>query len=129
MRPISFDHAVVHVSDWGRSNRFYQDVLGAEIVPRNAGFAYRLGAVQLNLHGPGVNPQPLARIPVQPGGRDLCFCWPGPIEEAIQHLRTHSVPLELGPVKRSGAGGEGISVYFRDPDGSLLEFISYPGTD
>jgi catechol 2,3-dioxygenase-like lactoylglutathione lyase family enzyme len=28
-------------------------------------------------------------------------------------------------VPRQGAGGDGTSVYFRDPDGSLLEFISY----
>jgi catechol 2,3-dioxygenase-like lactoylglutathione lyase family enzyme len=34
--------------------------------------------------------------------------------------------VELGPVLRAGAQGVGKSVYFRDPDGSLLEFISYP---
>ena len=33
--------------------------------------------------------------------------------------------VELGPVERHGARGAGTSVYFRDPDGSLLEFISY----
>ena len=33
--------------------------------------------------------------------------------------------VEAGPVERSGAGGRGLSVYFRDPDGSLLELISY----
>ena len=26
---------------------------------------------------------------------------------------------------RFGAKGEGTSVYFRDPDGSLMEFMSY----
>ena len=35
------------------------------------------------------------------------------------------MPVELGPVERNGARGKGRSVYFRDPDGSLLEFISY----
>jgi catechol 2,3-dioxygenase-like lactoylglutathione lyase family enzyme len=35
------------------------------------------------------------------------------------------VAVELGPVERTGAGGTGQSVYFRDPDGSLLEFIAY----
>jgi catechol 2,3-dioxygenase-like lactoylglutathione lyase family enzyme len=47
------------------------------------------------------------------------------IEGAIDHLRAHSVEVELGPVRRQGARGEGTSVYFRDPDGSLLELISY----
>ena len=87
---------------------------------------YRFGANQLNVHGPGLdNPQPLAGIPVPPGGSDLCFVWSGPISGAVQHLNDHGVQVELGPVPRGGAGGDGTSVYFRDPDGSLLEFISY----
>ena len=45
--------------------------------------------------------------------------------DAVAHLGSHGVPIELGPAPRSGARGEGISVYFRDPDGSLLEFLSY----
>jgi len=35
------------------------------------------------------------------------------------------VEVELGPVSRSGTRGLGTSLYFRDPDGSLLELISY----
>jgi catechol 2,3-dioxygenase-like lactoylglutathione lyase family enzyme len=53
--------------------------------------------------------------------------WPGPIEEAAAHLERHGVAVELGPVARHGARDVGVSVYFRDPDGSLLEFISYGG--
>jgi catechol 2,3-dioxygenase-like lactoylglutathione lyase family enzyme len=44
---------------------------------------------------------------------------------AEQHLRRCGVDVEMGPVERRGAKGSGTSVYFRDPDGSLLEFISY----
>jgi catechol 2,3-dioxygenase-like lactoylglutathione lyase family enzyme len=123
--PVKLDHCVVHVSDWERSNMFYRDVLGAEVVRRPTGWAYRFGDVQLNLHGPGVNPAEVARVPVQPGNSDLCFEWKGPIADAIQHLEHCSVPIERGPMRRFGAKGEGTSVYFRDPDGSLLEFISY----
>jgi catechol 2,3-dioxygenase-like lactoylglutathione lyase family enzyme len=125
MTPVSFDHCVVHVSDWERSNAFYRDVLGAELVERGAGWAYRFGDQQLNLHGPGVEAEPVARDPVRPGNSDLCFRWDGPIEAAVEHLRRHGVEVELGPVVRYGARGEGTSVYFRDPDGSLLEFIVY----
>ena len=121
------DHCVIHVSDWAASNAFYRDVLGAEVVPRGAGFAYRFGAAQLNCHGPGVAAEPVARVPVPPGGSDLCFAWTGGTEAALRHLAAAGVPVEMGPVARHGAGGPGTSVYFRDPDGSLMEFIAYEG--
>ena len=100
-------------------------MLGAELVARPAGFAYRFGDKQLNVHGPGVKPAEVARLPVQPGNSDLCFEWRGPIEDAIAHLKRHNVSIHAGPMRRFGAKGEGTSVYFRDPDGSLLELMSY----
>ena len=48
------------------------------------------------------------------------------IEEAMAHLAACGVSVEHGPVERHGAAGPGTSVYFRDPDGSLMEFITYP---
>ena len=125
MARVKFDHCVVHVSEWSRSNDFYARVLGAEIVPQGKAFAYRFGDAQLNLHGPGVEPVPVARDPVRPGNSDLCFEWSGPIADAAAHLDRNGVPIELGPVTRNGARGVGLSIYFRDPDGSLVEFISY----
>jgi catechol 2,3-dioxygenase-like lactoylglutathione lyase family enzyme len=123
--PVKLDHCVIHVSDWERSNTFYRDVMGAELVQRPNGWAYRFGGEQLNLHGPGFTPAEVARLPVQPGNSDLCFEWKGPIADAVKHLEKHKVKVELGPLQRFGAKGHGASVYFRDPDGSLLEFISY----
>ncbi|HET7478378.1 MAG TPA: VOC family protein [Rubrobacteraceae bacterium] len=127
MLKVKLDHCVIHVSEWERSNRFYEEVMGAEVVPAGERWSYRFGDQQLNLHGPGVDPTPVARLPVQPGNSDLCFEWPGPISEARKHLEQHGVEVELGPVERNGARGSGTSLYFRDPDGSLLEFISYSG--
>jgi catechol 2,3-dioxygenase-like lactoylglutathione lyase family enzyme len=124
---LRLDHVVVAVSEWERSNAFYRDVLGAELVELAAGrFAYAFGDQRLNVHGPGTDAGDLvARDPVRPGNSDLCLEWPGPPEEAIEHLRRHGVPIEAGPVERPGARGRGKSVYFRDPDGTLLELISY----
>jgi catechol 2,3-dioxygenase-like lactoylglutathione lyase family enzyme len=118
---------VIHVSDWERSNTFYRDVLGATLIPRpGGGYSYRFGDAQLNVHGPGVRPAEVARLPVQPGNCDLCFEWQGPIAGAIAHLKRYGIAVERGPLERFGAKGEGgASVYFRDPDGSLMEFISY----
>ena len=123
---MRLDHCVIAVSDWERSNRFYADVLGAELVELTYGrYAYRFGEQQLNVHGPGSEAHPRAADPVRPGNSDLCFRWDGPIDAAVEHLRERGVEVELGPVDRIGAGGPGVSVYFRDPDGSLLELISY----
>jgi catechol 2,3-dioxygenase-like lactoylglutathione lyase family enzyme len=121
----TLDHFVIAVSDWERSNAFYADVIGAEVVARGAGFAYRLGDQQLNVHGPGLDPHPVAQDRVRPGNSDVCFRWDGPIEGAVEHLRGRGVEVELGPVERHGALGPATSVYFRDPDGSLMEFIAY----
>lgn len=124
---VRLDHCVIAVSDWDRSTRFYQNVLGAEVVDlANGRIAYRFGDQQLNVHGPGSDVGVLvARLPVAPGGSDLCFVWPGTIEEALAHLRQQQVEVTAGPVTRWGGRGRGTSVYFRDPDGSLLELITY----
>jgi catechol 2,3-dioxygenase-like lactoylglutathione lyase family enzyme len=121
------DHVVIHVSDWTRSNAFYRDVIGAELVgdDPDGPARYQIGDKRLNVHGPGVDAGPVARLPVQPGNSDLCFEWDGPIDAATAHLEHRGVAIEEGPVPRTGARGDGTSVYFRDPDGSLLEFISY----
>ncbi len=117
---------MIAVTDWERSNAFYRDVVGAELVELNRGrWAYRVGDQQLNVHGPGSTPDPVARDPVRPGNSDVCFVWKGTAEEAAEHLRGQGVEIVAGPVERPGARDGGTSVYFRDPDGSLLEFIAY----
>jgi catechol 2,3-dioxygenase-like lactoylglutathione lyase family enzyme len=89
-------------------------------------YAYKLAdGQQLNVHGPGASPVPRAADPVHPGNSDLCFVWEGTPEEAVAHLLEHGVEVELGPANRTGGQGNGTSVYFRDPDGTLLELISY----
>ena len=124
---MTLDHCVIHITDWERSNAFYTTVLGAELIARPVGYAYRFGDRQLNVHGPGVAPAEVARLPVAPGNSDLCFEWAGPIADAITHLARCGIAIEAGPMQRFGAKGAGTSVYFRDPDGSLMEFISYVG--
>jgi catechol 2,3-dioxygenase-like lactoylglutathione lyase family enzyme len=124
--PVRLDHVVMRCADLERTCVFYRDVLGAEVVELDLGrMALRFGEQQVNLHGPASTPHPVAARPAESGSFDACFVWEGTPEEAIAHLRARGIEPELGPVARTGARGPGQSVYFRDPDGSLLELISY----
>ena len=62
MAVLELDHVVIAVSDWERSNAFYRDVVGVQLVELSRGrWAYRIGKQQLNVHGPGVQAEPVAR--------------------------------------------------------------------
>jgi catechol 2,3-dioxygenase-like lactoylglutathione lyase family enzyme len=125
-RAIAIDHCVIAISDWQRSNAFYRDVVGADLIERGDGYLYRLGDQFLSVHGPGDEPRYVARDPVRPGNSELCLVWSGPIEDALSHLDRYGVEIVAGPVDAVGPlGRQGRHVYFRDPDGSLLEFVSY----
>ena len=59
-----------------------------------------------------------------PGSADLCLI-ADPLERVIGELTAHDVPIEEGPVERTGATGPILSVYFRDPDQNLIEVSNY----
>ncbi len=83
---------------------------------------YRFGDWQLNVHGPG-STRIGAQIPVAPGTATSASSGRG----RPRRDRPPSTPrchARARPV-RARAPGVGTSVYFRDPDGSLLEFVSY----
>ena len=86
--------------------------------------ALAFGQQKINLHSAGRPIAPHAASPT-PGSADLCFIVAGGIEEMLAHLQTCGVALEAGPVPRTGATGPITSVYFRDPDGNLLEVATY----
>ena len=119
---LTIDHCVIAVSDWGRSNRFYGECWSGG-PPADRWFGhYRFATGSSTCMGRD------SRASASRWRRqsDLCFVWPGPIEDAVAHLERHGVAIEAGPLEGSnGAGGNGRHVYFRDPDGSLLEFVSY----
>jgi catechol 2,3-dioxygenase-like lactoylglutathione lyase family enzyme len=107
MTRITLDHCVIHVSDWEKARAFYVDVMGAEAVPFGNGYQFRWGEQQLNIHGPNQPGTPVAKLPVMPGGSDLCFRWHGPIETAIEHLQANGVTIEEGPCRALRRKGQG----------------------
>lgn len=115
------DHLVLTVHDLQASIRFYTQVLGMthDVFGENR-HALKFGRQKINLH-PAVAPiHPHAAQPC-PGSADLCFITTTPLDQVIQSLKTNTVTIENGPVNRIGAQGPILSVYFRDPDGNLLE--------
>jgi catechol 2,3-dioxygenase-like lactoylglutathione lyase family enzyme len=82
--------------------------------------ALAFGDQKLNLHQSGREFEPRARTPT-PGSVDLCLLTDTPMAEVIAHLGRAGVPIELGPVAKTGARSELRSIYFRDPDGNLIE--------
>jgi catechol 2,3-dioxygenase-like lactoylglutathione lyase family enzyme len=121
MRIDVLDHLVLTVADIGRTRDFYERVLGMEsVVFGERRHALAFGAQKINLHEAGREFEPKAAAPT-PGSADLCFLTNASVAEVVEHLEANSVEIIEGPVRRMGATEPITSVYFRDPDGNLLE--------
>ena len=119
------DHLGITVSDIKATCRFYQQVLGMTPFTFGSGrTALSFGSRTINLHEAGKGDFPQAHNPL-PGTADLCFLSRTPVVEMLDHLKANDVPVEEGPVRREGALGPITSVYFRDPDGNLIEVANY----
>ena len=125
MQAKNIDHLVLTVADIERSVEFYRRLLGMQRVEFGGGrVALAFGAQKINLHPVGKEFVPhVGRV--QAGSADLCLVIEEPVEDALGELRRHGVEIIEGPVPRSGARGEIVSVYFRDPDGNLIEVCNY----
>lgn len=121
----SIDHIVLTVKDVDATCAFYAQVLGMRVTTFGGGRkALSFGTQKINLHQYGQELEPGAKRPT-PGSADLCFVTKTPVSELMEHLSANGVEILLGPVKRTGALGTVMSVYFRDPDGNLVEVSNY----
>ncbi|AYG64996.1 MULTISPECIES: VOC family protein [unclassified Rhizobium] len=115
------DHLVLTVASIDESCDFYARVLGMGIETFGEGRkALTFGNQKINLHRAGREFEPKAERPT-PGSADLCFISTTPPDDIIAHLTAEGVAIEEGPVRRTGATGPILSVYFRDPDNNLIE--------
>lgn len=125
MTITSLDHFVLTVIDIPKTLAFYQQVLGMEArtfasATGEQRWALHFGQCKINLHQAGQEFEPKAQHPV-PGSADLCFISDSPVQQIVEQLESTAVQLLEGPVFRTGATGPLCSIYFRDPDGNLIE--------
>ncbi len=123
------DHLVLTVADIAKTTRFYERALGMkaeffrgpEGQPRHA---LRFGQQKINLQDRDTDTPTKAAAPTF-GSGDFCLIASLPLDDVIAHLEREAISLEAGPVARSGAMGALRSIYFRDPDGNLVEVAEY----
>lgn len=119
------DHIVLTVADIEATCRFYTSILGMQArVFGDGRWALHFGDAKINLHRQGHEFEPKAARPTA-GSADLCLIAATPIAQVVAHLRDCGVDIIDGPVQRTGARGAMQSVYFRDPDGNLIEVSNY----
>ena len=126
MKIDRIDHIVITAFDLERTLDFYSRVMGMEPVTFAGGRrALAFGRQKINLHQAGREFEPKALKPT-PGSMDLCFVTETPLADVMAHLKSQGVAIAEGPVPKTGALGAMTSVYFRDPDGNLIEVSNYP---
>ena len=126
------DHVAVPIANVEAMLAFYE-VLGFVVRRGERLHSIHFGNNRMNFHAPELwnDERFTLRGPTaQPGCGDFCFVWQGSVEDIVERLRRLEVEIIEGPVAREGGrnGGAvtGTSVYVRDPDGNLLEFMAYP---
>ena len=120
------DHLVLTIADLATTCEFYARVLGMEKVVFGVDnrVALSFGHQKINLH-PAGNEYERQATKALPGTSDVCLITETSIADVVQHLDNCGIEIILGPVPKTGATGAITSVYFRDPDGNLIEVSNY----
>ena len=128
----AIDHIVINVRDVGVASAWYERVLGMTRDVWDAGpgrgpvTSMKFGRQKINLRPiAATQEQWFTGKQVAPGSDDLCFLTKSSPQAVADHLRACGVAIEEGPTEKRGAMGTIVSVYCRDPDGSLIEISSY----
>ena len=118
----SIDHFVLTVASIRATCDFYARALGfgVETFGADGRTALTFGDQKINLHEVGREFTPRARVATA-GSGDFCLLTETPVDEVVAHLAGLGIAIEEGPVRKTGATGPLNSVYFRDPDGNLVE--------
>ncbi len=115
------DHLVLTVKDIKASCDFYQNILGMKVISFAGNRkALQFGKQKFNLHEAGKEFEPKAKNPV-PGAIDICLISDTPLKLILKKLEMLNIPVDDGPIIRTGARAPLNSIYIRDPDNNLIE--------
>ena len=129
MTVSNIDHVAIPIENVDAMLDFYK-LFGFKVDMSSAPllFGVYTDSQKLNFHAPELwqNKRFSLRGPqAKPGCGDFCFHWVLDLDSLRNLLSTNSINIEEGPVSRVGGQGPGTSIYVRDPDGNLVEFIAY----
>ena len=127
-RVVGFDHVSLPMQHTDAMVAFYR-ALGFDVAERKAIVSVYAGDNMVNFHRPELWPREAftlrAPAAVPPCG-DLCFVWDGTPDALHARITAAGATIEEGPVERDGGRREtATSVYTRDPDGNLVELMTY----
>jgi catechol 2,3-dioxygenase-like lactoylglutathione lyase family enzyme len=138
MSVTAFDHVAIPTARPEEMLRFYRALGFSAPAPEDwraqkiPFFSIQFGENKINVHAPELwqsGTFTLRGPTAQPGCGDFCFVWSGTLAELRQTLQRAAAPVEEGPVERVGGRdtgrAKGTSIYTRNPDNNLLEFIVY----
>ena len=128
----SFDHVAIPIQNTDDMLTFYR-ALGFGVNEREQFYSVHFGDQKINFHGPErwQSGRFTLRGPTAvPGCGDFCFVWNGSAESLRMLLDHAGAKIIEGPIERMGGRDngrtKGTSLYVRDPDSNLLEFMIYP---
>ena len=127
---VSIDHVVITTTNLEKLIHFYTKILEMELkkefFKENNSTMYSLhfGNQKINIHEIDKIFSPHAHQ-VYAGSLDLCFISEKKISYWQNKFKKHGVKIIDGPVKRSGAIKNLLSIYIRDPDLNLIEISNY----
>jgi len=128
-RVRGFDHVALPMQNTDAMLAFYRS-LGFDTRESAAAVSVYVGNQMINFHRPSrwQDASFTLRAPAaKPPCGDLCFVWDGTADALKAWLDGAKAKVIEGPVPRQGGRkANASSVYIRDPDGNLLEFMIYP---
>jgi catechol 2,3-dioxygenase-like lactoylglutathione lyase family enzyme len=127
-RVSGFDHVALPMQNTDAMVAFYRG-LGFDVRESAAAVSVYIGSQMINFHRPTrwQDATFTLRAPAaKPPCGDLCFVWDGTPAALKSWLDGAKAKVVEGPVPRQGGRkANASSVYIRDPDGNLLEFMIY----